>query len=210
MPAKTAPDSPLSALYRLYGPAAPLCALGLEPGHLPDKVVAATLPHTSGSPELTAGEVMAAGASCPFALSWWLEAGKPVIGEVLPGLHPLVAGATNVHSEETVARLHERAPSPVCDLDPVASLLWRVETAQAGLPMAVRSLATWWRVQGAAGASQPPPAIAAAVAGAVARATGMRRPRAQLVTDYGADREGVDRVARELRRHLQLDRIRGW
>jgi hypothetical protein len=92
----------------------------------------------------------------------------------------------------------------------VAAALWRVELPEAGLPIAARCLATWWRLEEAVGPASAPAAVAAAVAGAVARAAGLRRRRAENAEAYGADPGAVDRVTRELGSQLRLDRARGW
>lgn len=205
---KVARDSPLSALYRLYGPAGPLCALGIPPRQWPSQVTAATFPHASACSGMTTGAVEVGGLSYPYALCWRLEAGKPVVGEVMPAPHPAVlapAAAT-----ETLARLHDLAPSPAIELDPVAAALWRAELPSAGLPITVRCLATWWRVRDTVDPSHTAPAIASAVAGAIARAAGQRRRRAETAATYGTDAEAVDRVERALGSALRLDRDRGW
>ncbi|MDQ3607896.1 MAG: hypothetical protein M3459_03215, partial [Actinomycetota bacterium] len=171
---KVAGDSPLAVLYRLYGPAGPLCALGVPPRRLPSEVTAATLPHEAGCPQMTTGEVTAGGIAYPYTLSWWLEAGKPVIAEVMPAPHPLVLAANG--AEEIEVRLREQAPAPGADLDSVAAALWEVELASHGLPVAIRCLAAWWRVREsvdeAHAESTLAAAAAAAVAGAVAHAAG--------------------------------------
>jgi hypothetical protein len=207
---KTARHSPLSALFRLYGRAAPLCAIGIPPQRWPSEVTASTHRSTSGFPELTTGNVVASGISYPYTLYWWLHAGKPVAAELMPTVHPVVLSAAGLGDVETEARLFELAPAPCAQLDPVAAALWRVELSNWGMPIAARCLATWWRLEEAVGPAGPPAAVAAAVAGAVARAAGLRRRRAEDAEAYGADPDAMDRVARELGSRLRLDRARGW
>jgi hypothetical protein len=67
-------------------------------------------------------------------VSWWLELGKPVVGEVRPACD----------SDGLI-----RPPEPAIELDAVAAALWRAEPARSGMPIAVRCLATWWRVPSA-------------------------------------------------------------
>jgi hypothetical protein len=209
---KVVRDSPLSALYRLYGSVGPLCALGLPPGQWPSRVTAATYPRPSGFPHLTSGDLVAGETSYPYALYWWLEAGKPVVGEVLPTPHPAViaSAAGGAAAHDRTLRLRDWAPSPSIELDPVAAALWRTELPGAGLSIAVRCLATWWRLQDTIDGAHSPSTTAAAVAGAVARAAGMRRGRLEAAEAYAADAAVVDRVAREHRSELRLDRDRGW
>ncbi|MGH2949733.1 MAG: hypothetical protein ACRDPC_26320, partial [Solirubrobacteraceae bacterium] len=194
---KMARDSPLRALYRLYGSDGPLHAIGVPSGRWPQQVTTTvTLPFDSDGPLVTGGAVFAGGAAHRYALQWWLELGKPVVGEVRPALD--TDGPT-------------RPRPPAVELDPVAAALWRVEPARSGMPIAVRCLATWWRVQSGVDPSHEPGAVAAAVAGAVARAAGMRRRREETARSYGTHFEGVERVVvGDLGDRLRLDRLRGW
>jgi len=205
---KSAPDSPLRALHRLYGPGGPLCALGIPSGQWPSQVTTATFADPSRRPQLTTGAVEAGGISYPYALQWWLQAGKPVVGELMPAPHPALVVAAG--APETVARLHDRAPVPCIELDPVAAALWREELPTAGLPIAVRCLATWWRMRDAVDPSHATSPVAAAIAGAVARAAGLTRRRNETAAAYRVDRDAVDRVVGDLGPRLRLDRDRGW
>jgi hypothetical protein len=207
---KAARDSPLRALYRLYGAAAPLCAIGIEPHQRPDEATASTYPPDAGAPVLTLGQVIAGGQAYRFSLRWWIEAGKPVVGELMPGAHPLELPPTHAEWAETAARLRELAPAPTGKLDPVAAALWRTEVERSGLPFAVRCLATWWRAQAHRDPTEPTGAIAAAVADAVARAAAMRRSRADSAAIYRTDPHALERAAHELQAVLRLDRVRGW
>ena len=62
---KTARDSPLRALYRLYGRAGPLYAIGVPPGGYVEEMAASTYPSHPGAPELTVGNVKASGEVYP-------------------------------------------------------------------------------------------------------------------------------------------------
>ena len=173
-------------------------------------MTAATYPTQSGVPELTIGDLLVAESSYTYTLYWWLEAGRPVVAEVMPAPHPLVPKPARHGSVETEARLREWAPAPVIELDPVAAALWETELADAGLPFAARCLASWWRLRDGAVPAEPPAAVAAAVSVAVARAAGMRRARADAAARYGTTAAAVDRVASALGGGLRLDRARGW
>lgn len=207
---KVARQSPLAALYRLYGQVAPVCALGIPPKRWPSEVTASTYPTESGFPELTIGDLLVAESTYTYALYWWLEAGRPVVAEVMPAPHPLVLKPARHGAVETEARLREWAPAPVIELDPVAAALWETELADEGLPFAARCIASWWRLRDAAIPAERPPAVAAAVAVAVARAAGTRRAQAGAAARYGTTAAAVDRVTRALGGGLRLDRARGW
>ena len=207
---KAARDSPLRAVYRLYGNAGPPCAVGVPPADYLEEMAASTYPTESGAPELTVGRVTAHGVAYRYAMFWWIEAGKPVVGEVMPAPHPLVLPPVHGADAELAWRLRERAPAPAVELDPVSSTLWYSELEQCGLPFAVRCLATWWHVRDKVDPSSPRAPVAAAIASAVARAAGMRRTRAQTATTYETDLTLIESVEHELEAELHLDRKRGW
>jgi hypothetical protein len=213
-------DSPALALYRLYGQAAPMCALGIPPGLRPAEATASTYPDkaettrsrrtgSSGS-ELTTGEIVAGGLAYPYALFWSQQGDTPAVGELMPMPHPFIlpphAGAT----AEMHSRLHEGAPAPQAALDAVAGLLWETELRRSGLPFVARCLATWWRIQDAVDAVEPPAALAAAVVGGVARAAGSSHRHRDAAATYHADSDLVGQISRRLGIRLRLNRARGW
>lgn len=211
-------DSPALALYRLYGQAAPMCALGIPPGLRPTEATASTYPdeaettrsrRTGGAGfELTTGEIVAGGLAYPYALFWSQHADTPAVGELMPMPHPFIlpphAGAT----AEMHSRLHEGAPAPQVALDAVAGLLWETELRRSGLPFVARCLATWWRIQDTVDAMEPPAALAAAVVGGVARAAGSSHRHRDAAATYHADSDLVRQISRRL--GIRIDRARGW
>jgi hypothetical protein len=207
---KTARDSPLRAVYRLYGNFGPMCAIGVPPGEHLEEIAASTYPSDPGALELTAGSVKAGGEVYPFSIFWWIGAGKPVVGEVMPAPHPLALPPPRGDTAEIASRLRERAPEPIVALDRVSSQLWHVELEQSGLPFAIRCLATWWRLKDRVDSPSPAEALAATVASAVARATGTRRTGNKGATLYRTDPLLVSLTAHTLRDELRLDPERGW
>jgi hypothetical protein len=207
---KAARDSPLRAVYRLYGNEGPARAIGIPAGHLVDEMTATTYPTEPGAPELSMGSVTADGESYRYAMFWSMQAGKPVLGEVMPAPHPLALPPIHGEDAELGWRLRELAPEPTVELDPVASTLWAVELEHSGLPFAIRCLATWWRAEGSTDPSWPSAAVAAAVAAAVSRAADTRRTRARTATIYETDLASIVSVEEELTTELRLDRGRGW
>ncbi|MCA1690168.1 MAG: hypothetical protein LC720_06970, partial [Actinobacteria bacterium] len=182
---KVARDSPLSALYRVYGTAGPLRALGVLPGRMPTEADALPLPPAPGEPELAMGTIVAGGTRYPYVLGWMVEDGRPVLCEVTSGLDP--AGVHRRSRGGGPAPLAP-APDPVAGLDPVASALWRSELPAVGLALTVRCLATWWRVEELVRGPHRPEDLAAAVAGAVSRAAGVRVTGRADLTGGGRDR----------------------
>jgi hypothetical protein len=204
---KVARDSPLSALYRVYGAAGPLRALGVLTGRLPTEADALALPPAPGEPELTMGAIVAGGTRYPYVLGWMVEDGRPVLCEVTSGLDP---AGPHRRSRRGGSAPEAAAPDPVGGLDPVASALWRSELPAVGLALTVRCLATWWRVEELVGGAHRPEDLAAAVAGAVSRAAGVRRAPAALAAAYASEPLAARAVGRELGAALDLDPGRGW
>jgi hypothetical protein len=130
----------------------------------------------------------------------------------MPSPHPLVLGpwSGGERASAGAPRLRGGAPDPAVGLDPVAAALWRHEVPDAGLPLAIRCLSTWWRVQGLVDEDHAPAATAAAVAAAVGRAAGRRRTAAAHASAYGTQPAAVRAVTLELGPALRLDPARGW
>ena len=207
---KTAPGSPLRALYRLYGRAGPLYAIGVPPGGYVEEMAASTYPSQPGAPELTVGNVKASGEVYPYAMFWWIAAAKPVVGEIMPAPHPLALPPLNGETAEIGWRLRQRVPTPIVALDPVALLLWQTELQQSGLPFAIRCLAARWRLPERSDPIATDEAVAAAVASAVARAAGIKRALNDTAAMYGTDPPLVSLTERALTAGLGIDRARGW
>jgi hypothetical protein len=203
-------DSPLRVLYRLYGPAGPLCAVGIPPDRRVEKMTATTYPGQPGAPELTVGDVSACGESHPYAMFWWLSAGRPVIGEIMPSAHPLALPPPRGETAEVAQRLRERAPTPTVALDPVASLLWRTELENFGLPFAVRCLAAWWRLPHRADPLESHEAVAAAVSRAVTCAGRIKRTLQDAACLYRTEPRLLTLTEHALKDDLRLDPARGW
>ena len=207
---KAARDSPLRAIYRLYGNSGPQCAIGVPSRHHVEELTASTYPTEPGAPELTLGSVSAHGESYRYALSWSVQMGKPVVGEVMPAPHPLALPSMRGAEAGLARRLMEGAPDPTVELDAVATTLWSTELRHSGLPFAVRCLAAWWRIASKADPSFPSAAVAAAIAVAVGRAAGMRRSRPVTAATYNTDLTLLKSVEDELTAELRVDRARGW
>ena len=207
---KTARDSPLRALFRLYGRAGPLYAIGVPPNGYVEEMAASTYPSQPGAPELTVGNVKAGGHVYPYAMFWWIAAGKPVVGEIMPAPHPLALPPLDGETAEIGRRLRERAPAPIVALDPVASLLWRTGLHQHGLPFAVRCLAVWWRLPDRCDPVPTDEAVAGLVASAVARAAGIKRTRSETAAGSDAGQLLTTLTERALEAGLRIDPGRGW
>ena len=208
---RASPDSPLRVLYHLYGAEGPLRAIGLPPGAVPVRSSSFTHDPAVGILHCTDGLILTRDAEYPFSLHWRTVGGKPAVEEVLPAL-----GATSARiamKRATVwaaASLYAGAPSPRAELDPVAAELWSSELPSSGLPVLVRCLAAWWRLQGARLPEVPAVTMAAAVAAVVGRRAGLTRTREGTAADYAADPREVAATARVLQSLLGLAPDRWW
>ncbi|MBV9414454.1 MAG: hypothetical protein JO363_05700 [Solirubrobacterales bacterium] len=207
---KTVRDSPLRAVQRLYGRAGPLYAIGVPPGGYVEEMAASTYPSQPGAPELTVGSVKASGHVYPYAMFWWIAAGKPVVGEIMPAPHPLALPPLDGETAEIGRRLRERAPAPIVALDPVALLLWRAGLHRHGMPFAIRCLAVWWRLPDRCDPAPSDEAVAGLVASAVARAAGITRARSETAAGSEAGRVLTTLTEQALEAGLRIDPERGW
>jgi len=207
------PHSPLGALYRLYGAEGPLRGIGIPSGVLPTEFTCITADPEVDLLHRTGGRVIAAGGTYSYLLAWRLEAGRPAVQEVrpFPGGRHVELRARWLMPPDVAVALHEGAPSPRIDLDPVADALWRSELPRNGLTLVARCLAAWWRVADDPRLpAQPPQALAAAIAALVGRRAGLNRTREAAAADHGIDRGEVEAAARKLQALLGLSDTRCW
>ena len=187
-------------LYELYGPAGPLLAIGVPRGDPLEEVIGGTASVDFQLRAVTAGELVTASARWDFSLLWRLLDGRPWVTEVLPvAKDPLGAVPDLGELPANVQENLRRPPRPKVGLDSLDGLLWEVETGRRGLPVAVRGLTAWRRVRGRMDISGlANETVAAAVASAVARDSGLRQRRDEVAADYGADVRVVAKAARRL------------
>ncbi|MHB8555625.1 MAG: hypothetical protein ACYDCB_08240 [Candidatus Dormibacteria bacterium] len=208
---RASPDSPLRVLYHVYGAEGPLRAIGLPPGAVPVRSSSLTHDPAAGVLHCTDGLILTRDAEYPFSLHWRIVGGKPAVEEVLPAL-----GATSARiamKRATVwaaASLYGGAPSPRVELDPVAAALWSSELPISGLPVLVRCLAAWGRLQGARLPEVPAAIMAAALSAVVGRRAGLVRTKEGAAADYAADPGQVAATARVLQALLGLAPDRWW
>jgi len=205
-----AADSPFAAAVRLFGADGPARAVGLESGRSIVDFSAITVP-PADTLACTTGRLWTGSEVFPFTLRWSLDGAKPVVSEVLPFLaadHDWLPAPTSLHP--VAARLlMEGAPTPRLPLDPVAAATWALAVAPLGVPVVLRCLAAWWRVDGDVDQHRhPPPVMAAALVRLVAPRAGAHR--ASLPIGPGTDNDAVAVAARHLQARLKLGRTRPW
>jgi hypothetical protein len=205
------PDSPLRVAYRLYGAAGPLWALGLPAGAAPLQISSGIYEPEPGILHCTDGYLRSTAGDFPYTLHWRLEAGKPAVQEVLPGLGAIDGRLSPVLLAASLRLELPPDPDPArTEPDPVADAIWRTLLPRAGLGLVLRCLAAWGRVRLV---SPPGPAaltLAAALAAEVGRRAGVGLSRARMAEEFGADPSEVASAARLLQSHLQLGDGRWW
>lgn len=144
-----APRSPLDALYRCYGPLGPMCAVGLLPDALLSSMHSFAPEEPFDDVVATSGALRTSDGYVHFTLRWRLMGKEPSMVEVLPlrpsrgerSLPVVRRAPANV-----AAALGHVAPRPK-DLGTVEALVWTHGIGD-GLPLVMRCLALYWRVQG--------------------------------------------------------------
>ncbi len=210
---QVAPGSPLSVLYRLYGAEGPACAVGIPPGQS-RRLASITMMTASpypGLPNATTGVVqLDDGSTYPYTLRWSLEAGKPVVAEVLPfpeTAGPVLPSRRTLHPA-VAERLYDEVPGSPAALDPVAAALWDGGLRHLGLPLVVRCLAAWWRLREQP--SHPPAVLAAALATLVAGPSGAWDLVEQALGALGVDPAEATAAANDLQQRLRLSSEQPW
>jgi hypothetical protein len=196
------PDSPLAALRRLFGAAAPTLAIGIPPGEQPLGVGA-----NSVDTAVTVGTIETNRGDYRYALRWCLVLGRPAVSEILPALW--------IHDEtlpwlahlpaDTRARLMHPPTAPLINLDPIGQRLWGTGLAEYGLPLAARRLALWWRLADSTGPSAlaaDPDLLVAAVIYQVARDSRAGATYAHVAATYDVDDAELRKTVAVLRRLL--------
>jgi hypothetical protein len=209
------PGSPLSVLYRLYGAEGPACAVGMAPGQ--SRRIARISMIGAGSLRgrvavITGGVALDDGSSYPYALRWRLQAGRAAVEEVLPATD--TTGPTLPHRDDLhpaiAHRLYDQIPGTPAQLDPVAAALWEQGPRHLGLPLIVRGLAAWWRLQDPAALSHPPPVLAAGLAALTGRLAGARHPVQAVAAALGVDPAEATAAADGLQQRLRLSPQQPW
>jgi hypothetical protein len=136
-----APDSPLAALIRLFGPAGPLFGIGVPPGAVPVRFTSGHYAKpVAGGRGGTGGAVSTQHDEHQYLLLWSPD---KLLDEILPYSVPWHPGR-----HETACRRVTVPAVTAADTgdDLVAQLLLTRTTARHGLPFAARTLAAWWRL----------------------------------------------------------------
>jgi hypothetical protein len=202
-----APNSPLAALTRLYGPAGPAFGIGVPAGETPvgftchnyDEPVAGQRGGTAGVLQTDHGQYQ-------YLLLWSRDR---LLEEILPYSMPWHLGAVARFASGSVTH----TPPSHVPLDQVAALLLTKTTPRHGLAFTARALAAWWRLSDPEDllAQFPPPVLAAAVERAVrywSRAAQATYP--EVAEAFRADQTGIRKATPILQKRLQLSDTTNW
>ena len=207
------PHSPMSAVTRLYGPDAALCAVGFAPGALPvhqtvESGTARSRPHRLHS---TAGIVWGTDMRAYlFTLRWRPEAGTARLAETLVGIDARDRELPRRRDlpPHVGSRLFDGAPAPRIELDPVARALWDAAVASHGLPFVARCLCVWWRIADSDVTDRhPAPALAAGMITWVAERSRLRGRDVVPVSAPGIDARTVAAARTSLEQLIGPDAV---
>ena len=209
----TVPHSPLHALYRLYGPDAPLRAVGVPPGLWPLGFTATTWSSRGYGDEATTGVLDLGDAKLPYTLRWRMVAGHPSVLELLPygGVMTVALPAPDQAHPLAIRWMGPDAPRPRLRLDPVAAAVWDRFIGRILLPGVVRCLALWWRIQGQRELTGFDAAVlAAGIAIAYGRRFGVRATIADVAALYQVPAAAAGDAARRVEKALDDLGVRPW
>jgi hypothetical protein len=143
-PEWVARDSGFAVLCDLLGRRAPSDAIGIPRSETPEDVAAASALGAGDEPNDTIGRVATGAGEYSYRISWRLEAGRPVIGEIAP--QPIATGiplvlVLGVPPALAACLGDPQLREPFGD-DPVMALLLD-HSRLLGIPLLGRALAIW-------------------------------------------------------------------
>ncbi|MDQ2707469.1 MAG: hypothetical protein M3Z25_07445 [Actinomycetota bacterium] len=203
-----APESPLAALIRLYGPAGPLHGIGVPAGQLPVSFTIGNYDRpVAGARGGTAGELRTRQGQYEYLLLWSLDR---LLEEIYPYSAPWHLGRAASFAR---TRTTEAPPPGQVDLDLVATLLSTRTTARHGLAFTARSLAAWWRLPDSKSliADFGPRVLAATLDRAIRYWSGARDAGYREAAEaFRADEDLMRKATPLLQKRLQLSATRNW
>lgn len=202
-----APDSPLAALTRLYGPAGPAFGIGVPAGEVPVSFTCHNYDEpVAGQRGGTAGVLHTGHGQYQYLLLWSRDR---LLEEILPYSMPWHLGAVARFRSGSVTQ----APPSHGILDQVAALLLTKTTPRHGLAFTARALAAWWRLPDpdALLALFPPPVLAAALDRAVRYWSRVAQVTYPEVADaFRVDQAAIRKAATILQKRLRLSDTVNW
>lgn len=212
-----APHSPAAAMHELFGPTAGLRAIGLGPGEQPLSMTSSEPEPAPGDTEMliVSGEINTSEYAYGYQLCWRFTDEGPLIEELTPfeaAFWPRQPDPRYLVFNPAARRLYETMPEPRLSLDPVADALWHRAVPTHGLPLVLRGMAAWWRLQDPDRllAARPPGALAAAITRMVAYRAGAGGRYEDAAAIYRVDVTTVREASADLQRRLRLSATCPW
>ncbi len=211
-----AADSPVHALVRLFGGAAPLLAAGLGSARPPDSVSATTLNYQVHGLWATTGQLSGRHVERDYLLRWADAGSARLVAEILPFANGFVMhdlSASRLRAAGGPA-LFTGLPSPRIPTDQVSQTLLDTMAPMHGITLLARSLASWWRIGDDAREQLTqryhPRVLAAALHRATCYWSNSDAGYGDVSQRYDSEEAAIRKATPALQRHLQLDRMRPW
>jgi hypothetical protein len=202
-----APESPLAALVRLYGPSGPLHGVGVPVGQMPTSITSGNYDRpVAGGHGGTAGELRTRQGEYQYLLLWSPDR---LLEEIYPYSSPWHLGRA---ASLARTRTTQTPPPAQVDLDLVATLLSTRTTARHGLAFTARSLAAWWRLPDAESllARFGPRVLAATLDRAIRYWSGAHASYQEAADAFHTDEDLMRTATPLLQKRLQLSTTRNW
>ena len=207
----TVPDSPMSALSRLYGSQGAFRAIGVPIGaRALDMTVTWSQSHPA-MPHTTSGLITTSEGTFPFTLRWAVTSGNAAVGEVLPHRSSTGALIAPAALARQVRDQLLNPPLPRIPLDAVAARIWEETGGVHGLCFVVRCLALWWQVDAAGvGETFTPAVMAEAVIELVQARAALDSPAPGQSTLWSPDPSSIREATDYLRSLTGQPEMRHW
>ena len=202
-----APESPLAALVRLYGPSGPLHGIGVPVGQMPTSITSGNYDRpVAGGHGGTAGGLRTRQGEYQYLLLWSPDG---LLEEIYPYSSPWHLGRA---ASLARTRTTQTPPPAQVDLDLVATLLSTRTTARHGLAFTARSLAAWWRLPDAESllARFGPRVLAATLDRAIRYWSGAPASYPEAADAFHTDEDLMRTATPLLQKRLQLSTTRNW
>ena len=215
-----APASPADALFRVCGPIGPRYAIGVSPTSHLDTVSTSVGRAVRG----TDSWILDGMVNCTdrrtyrFQMCWHFDQGRPLIDEIGPfasAYWPRLPDSS--YSRHTHGQVFQSPPvsitgAEVLRHDPVADVFVSRTVRLQGIPIALRCLAAWWRLEQSTDllTAHRADVVAAGMDRIIRYRAGGRHQFAEVASDYGVDERELRETSSVLQRRLHLTATKPW
>jgi hypothetical protein len=203
---------PAATLFKFFGAGGLGVAAGLPPEARVGSLEHHYDPLRSGDLQLSSGRLHTRQRQYPFALLWRPVGRAAVVEEVLPYSGWRVGELAHESWLHTPgASLLQHPPLPAVALDPVSQQLWDVDLPIYRLPLVLRCLTAWLRIQAEVDSgAYPAPVFAAALLRLVSWRSGTRVSTADAAIHHGVDVGQTKLAEKILQKSLRLSGTQRW